>query len=148
MTLKNVLKPNHSPVNKYKLSVSGLPALVLTKAGGVEQETGKVTLPDKTWASSGEQEPFEIECELPLHHTSEVAAIEKWYKEGKHPVQKSYKKTGTMIYKAIDDSTVKSLSLIGAGVTKIKYPDEDMSDTEGAMNVLVFTLTVDDYKIL
>jgi len=148
MTLKNLVQSNHSPINKYELDVAGLPKLIFTKAGGVEQETGKTTLPDKTSASGGEQEPFEIECELPLHHAAEVAAIETWYKQGKHPVQEGYKKDCTMVYKRIDDSIAKTLAYIGTWVSKLKYPDADMSNADGEMAVLTVTLTCDDYDIL
>lgn len=147
MTLKNTIQPNHIPINKYELSVLGLPVITFTKVGGIEQETGDIMLPDKTSASGGQQEPFDMVCELPLHHTSEVDAIESWHKEGKDPVSPTYKKTGSMLYKGQDDSVVRAYSIINAWAKKLKYPDVEM-ENEGDMAVLEVTLRVDDYAPL
>jgi len=147
MTLKNLIQPNHAPINKYELLVLGLPSVLFTDVTGIEQETQKVTLPDRTAASGGQSEPFEVVAKLPLHHTSEVSAIEAWYKEGQDPVTANYKKTGTMIYKAINDTIVKSYSLIGTWISKLKYPDTDMTN-EGEPALLEVTFTVDDYDLL
>ena len=127
--------------------VLGLPSIVFTKAGGAEQEVGSTDLPDKTKASGGQPEPFDIECELPLHHSSEVEAIEEWYDQGKDPVSPLYKKTATMLYKAQDDTVVKALSYMGAWISKLKYPDGEMENS-GDMGVLVVTISVDDYAPL
>lgn len=147
MSLKGKIKENHSPMNKYELAVIGLPPITFTKVSGLEKETQKVTLPDRTSASGGQSNPFEITASLPLHHESEVAAIQSWYNEGQDPVSPTYKKTGTMVYKALDDTVTAAYSLIGAWVSKIKFPDTDMED-EGAMAVVEITLTVDDYDTL
>jgi hypothetical protein len=79
---------------------------------------------------------------------AEVAAIESWFKEGKDPVQPTYKKDATAVYKRIDDTIVKTLALIGSWVSKLKYPDGDMSNEDGEMGILTVTLTVDDYDTL
>lgn len=147
MTLKNVIQPNHVPINKYELSVLGLPKIIFTQVSGIEQETQKVTLPDRTSASGGQSEPFEVTAQLPLHHDNEVGAIESWYKEGQDPVSATYKKPGTMLYKRIDDSVAKTYSLIGMWVSKLKMPDADMSN-EGEPAMVEVTFTVDDYDIL
>ncbi len=147
MTLKNVLQPNHAPINKYELLVLGLPSIVFTKVGGIEQETGAVELPDNTTASGGQQKAFEVVCELPLHHVEELDSIESWYKEGKDPITPTYKKVGSMLYKGGDDSVVKSYSLLGAWIKKIKYPDAEMAN-DGEMGVVEITMSVDDYAVL
>jgi len=147
MTLKNIIQPAHAPLNKYELIVVGLPPVVFTQVAGIEQETQKVTLPDRTSVSGGQMDPFEIVAQLPLHHVSEVAAIELWYKESHDPVTATYKKTGTMIYKSIEDTVVKSYSLLGMWISRVKYPDADMAN-EGEAGYLEVTFTVDDYEIL
>ena len=147
MTLKNTIAANHSPANKYDLSVAGLPKFTFTKVDGIEQEVKKVTMPDRTAASGGQSDPFDVKATLPLHHTAEVAAIEAWFKAGKDPVQAGYKKTGTMIYKAIDDTIVKSYSLEGMWVSKLKMPDVEMSN-DGEAALVEVTFSVDDYDVL
>ena len=147
MTLKNTIDPNHVPLSKYQLNVLGLPLLKLTKVGGIEKVLKVANLPDKTSASGGQQDPFDLVCELPLHHSAERQAIEEWYKEGQDPVTATYKKSGVMSYKAIDDSVSAAYSLIGAFCMRLKYPDSDMEDDE-TMGVLEFTLRVDDAEPL
>lgn len=147
MTLKNLVKPNHVPMNKYELLVLGLPSILFTQVSGIEQETQKVDLPDRTSASGGQAAPFEITAMLPLHHDAELAAIEAWYKEGQDPVTATYKKTGTMIYKAIDDTVARSYSLLGMWISKLKYPDTEMAN-EGELAQVEVTFTVDDFDIL
>jgi len=144
MTLKGTIATGHAPINKYEFSVETLPALIFTTVAGIEQETGGTVLPDKTKASGGEQEPFEMTCELPLHHVAEVAAIESWFKEAKDPVTATYKKTGTMLYYDIHGAVVKAISLSGVWVTKVKYPDTEMGNEEGEMGLLEVTMSVDD----
>jgi len=148
MTLKGTIATNHIPVNKYTLSVATQPEFIFTTVSGVEQETAGTVLPDNTRASGGEQQPFDLTCEIPLHHSAEVVALEAWFKEGKDPVTATYKKVGTMIYKDISGAVKKSLQLNGMWITKLKYPDTDMSNEEGEMAVLEVTFSVDDYKII
>jgi hypothetical protein len=147
MTLKGQIQANHIPINKYSLSVATLPALIFTTVSGIEQETAGTILPDNTKASGGEQQPFELTCEIPLHHAAEVAAIEAWYKEGKDPVTATYKKTGTMIYSTIGGTVGKTLTVSGMWVSKVKYPDTDMGNEEGELALLEVTFSCDDYTI-
>lgn len=143
MSLKNVIQPDHAPINKYELSILGLPKIIFTKVSGMEQETKKSTLPDTTSVSGGECDPFEITCEVPIHHDAEVQALEDWHQEGKAPVTATYKKPGTMTYKRISGAVARAYSLEGMWVTKLKYPDADMSDAETPA-VIEVTISVDD----
>lgn len=147
MSLKNTIKPNHAPINKYELLVLGLPSILFTEVSGIEQEIQKVDLPDRTSASGGQTSPFEITAMLPLHHDTELAACESWYKEGQDPVTPTYKKTATMIYKSIDNTVAKSYSLLGMWISKIKMPDTEMAN-EGEMAQVELTFTVDDFDVL
>ena len=148
MTLKGIIQTSHIPINKYEFSVETLPALIFTTVSGIEQETGGTVLPDKTKVTGGEQEPFELTCEIPLHHAAEIAALEAWFAEGKDPVTATYKKTGTMLYYNISGVVAKSLSLAGVWVSKLKYPDADMGNEEGELALLEVTLSVDDYAVI
>lgn len=143
MTLKNVIQPDHAPINKYELAILGLQKITFTKVSGMEQETKKTTLPDTTAVSGGETDPFEITAEIPLHHDQELQELEDWHDESKDPVTLTYKKPGSMTYKRSSGAIARSYSLIGAWVTKIKYPDTDMSDSETPAMVEV-TISIDD----
>lgn len=143
MTLKNVIQPDHAPINKYELSVLGLPKIIFTKVSGMEQEVKKTTLPDFTVASGGESDPFEITAEIPLHHEAEIQALEDWHNEGKDPVQLTYKKPGTMTYKRASGAVARAYSLLGMWPPKLKYPDTDMADAETPA-VLEVTFSIDD----
>lgn len=147
MVLKGKINANHIPINKYKLSVTGLVDILFTKVSGIEQEVAGTILPDRTRATGGEPQPFEITCELPLHHTSEVAVIQSWFAECKDPVSATYKKVGTMDYLDTSATNVASYTLDGMWITKLKYPDTDMSNEEGEMAVLEVTFSVDSYSV-
>jgi len=148
MVLKGTIAANHIPINKYTLSITDVASIVFTKVSGIEQEVAGTILPDRTRASGGEPQPFEMTCEVPLHHTTEVALLENWFAGCKDPVATDYRKTGTLAYLNTAGSTVKSYTLDDMWITKMKYPDTDMSNEEGEMAVLEVTFSVDSYSVV
>jgi len=140
MGIKGVLKPDHAPVNAFELIVLELPQITFTKVDGIEEEIEGVEMPDKTMASGGNTLPVEFTAEMPLHHTTELAALETWYNLGKGNVALGYKKNGTMIYRTISGAVAKMIPLTELWVKKRKYPDVDMSD-EGKPGFVVWTFS-------
>lgn len=148
MALKGKIESGHIPINKYKLSFSGdTVSYIFTKVSGIEQEIPGTVLPDRSKVSGGEPLAFEIVCELPLHHATQVSAIETWFGQCKDPVADGYRKTGTMEYHGTDSKAKKTFTLTDMWPTKLKYPDTDMSNEEGEMAVLEITFSVDEYAI-
>lgn len=145
MTLLGKINATHVPINKYKLSIATIADIIFTKVSGIEQEVPGTILPDRSRATGGEPQPFELVCELPLHHATSVAALEAWFTSCKDPVTADYKKTGTMEYYNISATVSQTYTLSGMWITKLKYPDTDMSNEEGEMAVVEVTFSVDTY---
>lgn len=143
MSLKNKLQPDHAAVNAYELLVEGLPPITFTKVSGMEDETETTDLPDRTSASGGQSKPFDVTAEMPIHHSAEMAALENWLQEGRDPVQPTYKKTGTMVYKTISGNVAKAYTMIGMQCKKQKLPDSEM-ENEGEVSLCEWTFRVDE----
>jgi hypothetical protein len=143
MTIKGAIKPNHAPLNQYKLLVIGVPPLTPTKISGIEEELETVELPDRTHASGGFTKAGEFQMSLPMHHATEIAALEAWFRSGQEPVTANYKKAATLVYMGLDGKPSKSFTLIGLFVSKRKLPDLDMKN-EGDMAEVDYTMKWDD----
>ena len=140
--MKGVLQPDHIPVNNYELSVPGLPTLMFTSVGGVEEELDAVDLPDRTSVSGGHTKPIEFSGMLPLHHTSEQDAMEGWYSDSQDPVDPEYKKDCTLSLKSISGQVTKRFLLAGVFPYKRKTMDLEMGD-EGQMHVIEWSFKGD-----
>lgn len=145
--MKGVIKPDHIPVNKYQLLAAGLPPLVFTKVSGMEDELESVDLPDRSVASGGNRKSTELTVMLPLHHTTEQAAMEGWFRESQDPVSPTYKKQGTLVMQSLSGLTVKSFQMKDVFPTKRKLPDLEMVN-EGEMAEVEWTLKVTDLQPL
>lgn len=146
MTLKGIIREGHIPVNKYLLSFPGMPPLTVTKLGGLEEELETAEMPDRTIQSNGQTKATELTIELPMHHTSEIAAMEIWYVSSKDPVLPGYKKDGTLTHlsvSAVGSPVVYALS--GAFPKMRKTPEMDMANDSDAA-VIEYTLSVDDVQ--
>lgn len=140
--MKGAIKDDHIPLNKYKLSIVGLPDLTAVAAGGMEEELNTVDLPDRTKASGGESAPSELVVTIPMHHTVERIAMEGWFQEGKDPVSPTYKKTGVLIWTSNSDSTLATYTVDGVFISKRVTPDGEMAN-EGEMATIEYTLSID-----
>jgi len=141
--MKGTIKPDHIPVNKYKLLVLGLPEITATEISGLEDELQTTELPDRTVASGGNRGPTEFTIMVPMHHTVEQAAMEVWFRESQDPVLPTYKKAGTIIHYSISGQVDRTYSLIGVFPSKRATPDLEMAN-EGEMAAVEWTLKVDD----
>lgn len=145
MVLKGAVQPGHIPVNNYELIVVGLPKILFTQISGIEEETQKVNLPDRTVASGGNKLPVEFTGMSFEHHRVEVAALEFWRIEGVDPVSVTYKKLANLIKKNIHGTIVSTKTLIGLWVTKRKDADLDLAN-EGEPAMVEWSFSADDTK--
>lgn len=141
--MKGDISPDHIPVNKFQLLVLGLPPMVFTEIGGIDQEITKVALPDSTTASGGKKNPVEFTVKVPEHHVVEQAAMELWYSEGQDPVSLTYKKSATLIKQSISGNMLRTYTLISAWCSRRATPDLDMNN-DGDMAVTEYTIQADD----
>lgn len=142
MTLKGRIQPDHIPVNKYELLVSGFVPLLFTQISGIEEEIDTVELPDRTRASGGNTQPFDFTAMQPMHHTAEVAVMEAWLEENKDPISATAKKTATLVHLSGTGTTIRSYTLTGVWPSKRKLPDLDF-ENEGEMALIEWTLNAD-----
>lgn len=143
MVMKGSVKPNHAPVNNFELLIVGLPPILFTKVGGIEQEIEAVDMPDRTQVSGGNVKGVEFPVEMFEHHVVERAAMDIWFEEAKDNVTPTYKKVGTLIKKGIDGSIVSTQTLIGLWIKKRKTSDLDLAN-EGEPAMVEYTMWADD----
>lgn len=140
--MKGVLLPDHMPLNKYVLTVAGLPPFTFTQIDGLEEELEAVDLPDRTTASGGNTKAIEFKASLPLHHLMEQSAMEGWFMESQDPVSPAYKKQGTLVLRSISGILVKSFIIVGMYPFKRKTGDLEMNN-EGELHVVEWTFKGD-----
>jgi len=142
MVMKGAVQSGHIPVNNYTLLIVGMPPILFTEISGLEQETDKVTLPDRTVASGGNEKPSEFTGSTFEHHTVELAALEIWRREGIDPVVPTYKKVGTLIKRDIHGAIKSTRTLIGLWITKRSDSDLELAN-EGEPAMIEWSFSVD-----
>ncbi len=145
MVMKGSVQPKHIPVNNFELLILGIPPILFTEISGLEEETEKVNLPDRTVASGGNTKPVEFTGTSFEHHTIEMAALELWRKQGVDPVDPLYKKAGTLIKRNINGQIASTRTITGLWITKRKDSDLDMAD-EGNPAMIEWTFSADSVK--
>jgi hypothetical protein len=143
MGVKFAIQPDIIPVNNYSLIVNGLQPITFLSVGALEKELEKANLPDRTQQSTGRTKEGETEVSVPVHHLIEVEQMEAWFREGKDPISPTYKKTGTLKMYSGSRMISKTLTVIGAFVSKGGTPDVEMGD-DGEMAVMKYTICWDD----
>lgn len=142
--MKGAIQEGHIPVNNFVLLVLGMVPFTLTKLSGIEKELEVVDLPDRTKASGGQTKAGTFTMMLPLHHTLEVAAMQKWFKDSQDPVQPGYRKTATLTMSPVVLNEVgKSYTILGLFPVKEKLPDLEMKN-EGEMAEVEYTMAWTD----
>ena len=141
--MKGQIQPDHMPVNKFEFRVGGLIDLYFVTISGIEETLERVVLPDRTAASGGQKPPGEFTMELPIHHETEFAAMELWYKEGQDPVLPTYKKPCTLIIKSISGQKTRNFTLTGVFVSGRTLPDLDV-ENEGELAKATYSMSYDD----
>ena len=131
------------PVSKYRLQPIGLPPILFTMVGALEQEMDTVELPDRTKASGGRDKPGDTDLKVPMHHTVEVAAMDGWWDEGKDPVTLTYKKPCTMAYISLSGLVVQVYTLTGCWLNKRATPDAEL-ENEGDLAEMTYGMCWDD----
>ncbi len=140
--MKQVLLPDHIPVNDFALIVpGGPPRLEFITIDGFEEELDTVDLPDRTTASGGNTKPIEFVATHPYHHLVEDAFLEGWYLEAKLGLP-TYKKPATLINRSLSKLQFRTTGLIGVYPFKRKRADQDMNN-EGELNVKEWTFKAD-----
>jgi hypothetical protein len=143
MAIKGVILPDHVQVNKYQLTVAGLPPLLFTAISGIEEELDAVDLPDRTPQTGGRVKGVEFEVTQPLHHNLERAAMELWFRECHDPVSPLHKKLGTLTLFSQTLLNQPSWSLLGLWIMKRALPDLDL-DNDGEMAGIVWTMKANE----
>jgi len=141
--MKGEIQPDHIPLNKYEFLVIGLIPLTAVEVSGIEDELETTQLPDRTVASGGNRGPTEFELTIPMHHQTERAAMEVWFRESQDPVLPTYKKPCTLLHKSISGATTCSYTLVGVFPKKRALPDLDKAN-EGELANVVWTMSADD----
>lgn len=136
------LQTDHIALNKFKLIVVGLPEITFITVGGITDAVTESELPDGTVASGGKTAPVEITVTVPLHHLVEVLAMDNWKREAEDPIDKGYKKTGTLVMTSGSGDEFKSYTLSGLWIRERSTPDLDMAN-EGEMAVNTYVMRAD-----
>lgn len=140
--IKNVIKENRVPVNKFKLVVQpGVGEITLVSVSGIEEELDATELPDRTVRSGGRSKPFEPEIVQPMHHDIEVLAMESWYNMCKFTLP-GYLKIGVLIQFDEYGFPRRKYTLQSLWIKKRVHSDLEL-DNEGEMSVLTWTLSAD-----
>jgi len=143
MGVKQTLKPDHIPVNKYKMLIAGVLALTFTKVSGIEYTLGVADLPDRTRSPGGNANATEFTVEQPLHHLAEVAAMELWFEGCQDPISSTAKKAVTLIMTSGTGARIKTYTMTGVWPSARKTPDLDYAN-DGDMAVIEWTFQADD----
>lgn len=143
MSIKGVVLKDFVQVNKYLLSVTGLPPLVLTAISGIEEELQTTDLPDATKGSGGRTNPVEYDITIPAHHVVEQAAMESWFDECKDPVDPAHKKLAVLTLFTQSGNPLVSFTLPDTFPTKRALPDLEL-ENEGEMAGFVWSMSSDE----
>lgn len=141
--MKGVIQEDHIALNRFKLTVPGLPAFVFTTLSGLEEELNTVDLPDRTVAPGGRTNPIELTVTLPLHHVVEQDAMETWFQDSHVPTQPGFKKDTTLTVSSISDGIERSFMFTNMFPSKRSISDFDMGN-DGEMATVEWTLKADD----
>lgn len=148
MGIKQVLKENRVPVNRYQLIITpfSVPDVTLVSIGGLEEELDAAELPDRTVRSGGRSKPVEFDIAQPSHHDLEVAAMEAWYAMCKLALP-GYIRQGLLIL--FDESGLvprRKRTLPNIWLKKRAEPDLEM-DSEGDMHTITWTCQADQILV-
>ena len=128
MSLKRTIRADHMPVNNYRLNVTNMIPIVFISVEGLDEELETVDLPDRTARSGGNTKAGSFTAKIMLHHTNEVAALERWYKDSQHPVKPDYLKNATLTFWSLTDQKSKTYALTDVFPHKRAISNADMND--------------------
>lgn len=139
--MKGVIKPDHIPINKFRLLVIGTisPTFTVISTSSIEEELETEELPDRTWVSMGRTGPVEFSISIPMHHRLEMAAMELWFAEGRDPISPGYKKPGVLTHSSLSGGTDVSYVFTDLFPCKRGLPALELG-AEGEMAVVTWHL--------
>lgn len=143
MPIKGVILPDHVQVNKYLLTVIGMPPLTITAISGLEEELDVTDLPDRTKATGGRTKPVEFDITLPAHHVIEQRAMELWFAQSKDPVLPTHKRLATLTLFTQLGLPLVSFALVGTFPMKRALPDLEL-ENDGEMAGIVWSMSADE----
>jgi hypothetical protein len=141
--VKGEILPDHIAVNKYTFQIVGLIPVTALEVSGIEDELETTELPDRTVASGGFRKATEFSAKVPLHHTLEQAALEKWFRDSQDPIAPDYKKAVTLTHESLSGKTARTFSLAGVFPKKRALPDLEAKN-EGEIALVEWTFSADD----
>lgn len=143
MSLKGKIQADIMPLNKYSLTVVGLPTITFLSVSGLESEVDTTDLPDRTKATGGQIGTSELTVTVPAHHETEVFAMEAWLREAQDPVTLTYKKVGILAQQSNSGGSTRNWTLTGVFCSKRSIADMAY-ENEGEMATIEYTLMVDE----
>jgi len=141
--VKGEILADHMPVNKYVLQIVGLIPITAVEISGIEDELQTTELPDRTVASGGNRNATEFTIMVPMHHLSEQAALELWFRESQDPVSPTYKKPCTLTHQSISGNVSRGYTLSGVFPKQRNLPDLEKAN-EGEMANVEWVMSADD----
>lgn len=157
MPLQGKIGEFHHPRNLFKLVINSVfpppPGdLTIIRMSGLKTERETVQMPDRTIVAGGQVKPFTFTIVIPTHHTLEMAFWTAWFKQCEEPVDRFYKKDGTLLMPPLGPNptlrggTVRAYSLTGLHPNIDELSDFDMKN-EGEMSELTITMNCDRKEI-
>jgi len=143
MSLKGRIKADHIPLNKYALTVVGLPEITFLRVSGLESGIEMVELPDRTRASGGQVGTSELTVSIPSHHSTDVLAMELWFKESQDPITATYKKPAILTQFSGTGAITRTWQLSGCwnggrAIAEVAF------ENAGELATIEYTLHVDE----
>lgn len=143
MGLKGKVQGDHMPLNKYQLSIVGLPTIDFITVAGLESEVDTVDLPDRTKATGGQIGTSELTVAVPSHHEAQIFAMEIWLQEAQDPVTITYKKGGILTLKSNSGQAERVWVLAGVFCSKRSIADMGIENV-GELATTEYTLMCDE----
>lgn len=147
MSLKGRIQADHMPLNKFTLTVVGLPAIDFLSVSGLESEVESVDLPDRTKATGGQIGTSEVTVSIANHHEAQLFAMEFWLREGQDPVTITYKKPAILTQLSNSGDATRTWTLAGVWVSKRGITDMAM-ENPGELATTEYTLMIDEISPL
>jgi len=141
--LKGVIKPDHVMDSKFTLQMVGMIPITVITIGDIDEEMDASETPDRSRRSGGRTKPVAFDITIPMHHATERAAMEVWYRMGKDPINPAYKKVGALIGYTQSGVAFVKYTFTGMWLTKRGIPGFDRGG-EGAVQMLTYGCSADE----
>lgn len=140
--MKGSIQADHINSTRYRFRVGGV-EITPVSIGAIEQNLGKVSLPDDTVESNGRKSAGEFDLTIPAHHSVDVAFMDAWYEEGNGVATPGYKKPCQSTALSATEEKSRVIAIDGVWVTG-RQEAELALEGEGSMVVIVYKMSFDD----